>query len=852
MNYKLNKVYVVVLFVCFYCAQSYGQITTDLIKYWYYRDRLKYFVVPGEKYGESQIICIRNLINASNDPNNEINPKQWTNADYGQIGKHTALYLGTLATEYYLLKRNGQYDNAAKTAYELYLALFAIQEYWDKRAEDHWPDWQPNNSNFTDPLNGFFIRGNVPCDFYAKNNDNGYDHGYTVFGERHVDLLNKGLDSLSVFDPTAYRFKNSNNGYLPLGHPGYIDHRTSDLCYGLAYEHDVPNFGDDPHPERMSQDEAIGLMLGMALTIKLTDDNIPYNQNGTIINTYCRQRAIFLFDKIVRYCVNLDKINGDNSFRIFDPNHSYDFTGSSTYTLGKGFIMAGHSVTGYDYGHVNESWQNFMWMLLQTFGYTGGPKNSSMIGILGAIGNSWTNTYEGIENVSFYNNTETFYLLLWEVLNNLRPNDNKQTALLHKSLDQLDQAPCEGPFCYRSDYIKVGNDWVHVGSGIYSDGIGWASSYKWFKEQIFQNGGDPSTGNFHGLDYMLLYNLYHIVHYDYCPHYVNYIDRNLIGSIPSSISSEETGNGAPIYYEYNGTYDSPILFVAFSKIRSIQKILANDNAIDYITHPGTDYEEIHYTSIAGHVTYVAGESIHLNSGFHVKEGSYFHAYISDIDCDLTVGKDSVSAYPNNMYTPYFDSLISQPKTPYDLTLVNTESNTLTLECPLDTIRFKGINGDTVDDLHTYFWDFGNGITSTEVDPQVYYEPGTYNFSLALTDTNGVSDTMKLIVVVPDCGTQTGMEDQSSLSSTSTSNGGFTVVPNPNNGQMTLVSKNIINYGSSFLIYDITGRVVYKKQLDEKHVRVQINTDDLENGVYLYAVISEQGKILAKDKLVIIN
>jgi len=38
----------------------FAQINNAMLKYWYYRDRLKYFVVPGTKQGESEIIGIRN------------------------------------------------------------------------------------------------------------------------------------------------------------------------------------------------------------------------------------------------------------------------------------------------------------------------------------------------------------------------------------------------------------------------------------------------------------------------------------------------------------------------------------------------------------------------------------------------------------------------------------------------------------------------------------------------------------------------------------------------------------------------------------------------------------------------
>lgn len=110
---KLIRNFLILLLICFYFS-SFSQISSDMVKYWYYRNRLNnYFVVPGEKWGESQIIAIRNKIAAENDKGN--NPSLCTNVDYGQHGKYTGLYLGVLATEYYLLNKNGQYEDAAKT-----------------------------------------------------------------------------------------------------------------------------------------------------------------------------------------------------------------------------------------------------------------------------------------------------------------------------------------------------------------------------------------------------------------------------------------------------------------------------------------------------------------------------------------------------------------------------------------------------------------------------------------------------------------------------------------------------------------------------------------------------------------
>ena len=60
---KYTKSFRRVIFIIIFTSlilPSFSQMSTDFIKYWYYRNRLKYSVVPGEKIGESQIVCVRN------------------------------------------------------------------------------------------------------------------------------------------------------------------------------------------------------------------------------------------------------------------------------------------------------------------------------------------------------------------------------------------------------------------------------------------------------------------------------------------------------------------------------------------------------------------------------------------------------------------------------------------------------------------------------------------------------------------------------------------------------------------------------------------------------------------------
>ncbi|MFY0593554.1 PKD domain-containing protein [Roseivirga sp.] len=63
-----------------------------------------------------------------------------------------------------------------------------------------------------------------------------------------------------------------------------------------------------------------------------------------------------------------------------------------------------------------------------------------------------------------------------------------------------------------------------------------------------------------------------------------------------------------------------------------------------------------------------------------------------------------------------------------------------------TVEFKNLSFEST----TYLWDFGNGNTSTEVDPEYTFAgEGTFSVSLTASDANGASDLVTLEVEVED-------------------------------------------------------------------------------------------------------
>jgi hypothetical protein len=334
----------------------------------------------------------------------------------------------------------------------------------------------------------------------------------------------------------------------------------------------------------MSQDEAIWILLGC----QVCENMDP----GGYVAQYAADMKLKITDYMINYN-HLYDLPGDYYVdRILDPDGHPVSLGSNTYSFGFPLSFLNHRP------YTTNAAQQLVWLWMSWGSYNDFDLPSS----LAAITNSWPNNGAGIIDEASPHNCETFFLLLWEALNNTQLSFQPlQQAEIEKALKQLNDAPCEGPYCYRADDGNL--------PGIFS-GNGWAASYKWMSTKEVQDHGDnPFCGNYNGLDYMFLYNLYHIINYTDCAYYCNYVDKNIPTYLPQKMFMDN--------FTW-ATNAHPAKYTAFNSITSSQVIGTHtqpDNTLD-----------------PGNVTFVAPSYIHLKPGFHAEEGVYFHAYISDIDC----------------------------------------------------------------------------------------------------------------------------------------------------------------------------------------------------------------------------
>jgi len=111
---------------------------------------------------------------------------------------------------------------------------------------------------------------------------------------------------------------------------------------------------------------------------------------------------------------------------------------------------------------------------------------------------------------------------------------------------------------------------------------------------------------------------------------------------------------------------------------------------------------------------------------------------------------------------------------------------------------------------------------------------------------------EVIDFVDNCDKLPRREMQVIQAATEKGNSVFKLYPNPNDGSMNLIYSMKEEETGTFVLYDITGKVIqqYKLQVGENN-QLFINETVLNNGVYFYKIIID-GVVKASDKLIIIK
>ena len=150
--------------------------------------------------------------------------------------------------------------------------------------------------------------------------------------------------------------------------------------------------------------------------------------------------------------------------------------------------------------------------------------------------------------------------------------------------------------------------------------------------------------------------------------------------------------------------------------------------------------------------------------------------------------------------------------------------------------------DSIDGGH-YIWDFGDGTTSTQINPTHTYTQGG-NYSVTLTAVV-CSDTS---VFVQNVSTWAVGINQVLPLEGGVRGGLYTVMPNPAQDYLVISSQTSAT-NATFVLYDVLGREVLRQHLSSNNT---ITTEHLPSGIYLYQIINPQNQTLQHGKISIMH
>ena len=297
-----------------FCYAQTGQL--NMQKYWHHRDRMvNKFVLVGPDCGMSILSAGRNTKKKT---------IEWDDATLIM-----GYYIGMLATEYELLRRDNQ--NTNETIRELYYAINALNRL-DRTAEAYWRHYYNTGVNDEDlvcdpevrfgDINGFFIRDDISEEFLRNN----IDH-FGFEGEFGMEL------DLDCEMGIGNAFSND---------PEDENERTECLTSFMT------GIRQDVGPWEMSQDQLIQLFMGLALVSKFVGDDIEFE--GVLL----KQEVINFVGRIMSYIkgnewivvnpVTDDCVQGVCWHRK-DFRNRCDCGGALANILSKGLVIASCAIT---------------------------------------------------------------------------------------------------------------------------------------------------------------------------------------------------------------------------------------------------------------------------------------------------------------------------------------------------------------------------------------------------------------------------------------------------------------------------------------------------------------------------
>ena len=784
-------------------------------RYWYYRTRfINDFIKLGKEQGESIVFSERNF-NLTPDGNilsGNVGPDQ---IDL------TNMYLATLALEYKLLTRANQ--NTQETIKEIYQLLWTLNRL-DLEAEHLWSNQNSYTLQANGTLNGFMLREDYPNSFIPSNKLH-YNYSMREFNS---------TDSLS---------------YTGLGHINNLSNGNKFKTYVIT-----PSTLNKQNCS-LVHDKYYSMFGAFMLLVKYIPPGTVYFENGNPQafqdgEIDIREEVKNITNRIHPYLKGNTFANiPSNDWIIKQPDGSdigfLNGSGATAFSF-TSMRMICHINNGYPW-----QWTNICTAysdpIAATIGFASYNTLNDLIlpgtdqAVFLAWGQAGSNYPDpniilpGVPtpcNIDMILNTASHDIRWAELLRRVL----FQTGFLYPAKEHfanpINIAPCNGPYNF--------GDLTQVTPNCLYPNFEWSSHDRTEHPNYKGNGcnanpGDLGafSGNYPGVDYMLLHNLY----YEYLnqeddgpgpaesgayKNAVNLMDNYDEQTWPLQIIINPGGGGGGLGKNYTIGVDAnintiinppgpggPVLTVKQPARIKLFQNLESRAQIYASASPAAPNN-----TISSKVEYRAGKEISLmpeiggQPGFEVKLGSDFTAYIQRYICSGNSDPLQMKQNPNNENNRNND---------YE----NDDMNT---EVPIHYVQ--GPKSDS--DLYPY----GNENEET------YSTENTTDVQNALVEQYNIAN---------DNNNQNQITSLENIAAKQR----FIALPNPNNGVFKVYANRIAdNEVFELSVYDMKGQMILNYKNLKDNVSLEIDLSNNSEGIYMLHLNSSLGGKLIKKVTVI--
>lgn len=601
-------------------AQPISPINDDVAhrRYWYYRTRMiNDFMKVGTGQGDCIVLAERNQ--GATDNTSKVGPDQ---IDL------TNQYLLALALEYKFLRTSGQ--SAKETLKEIYSLLYTINRL-DKEADQFWGNSAPTNDIISpnSSSNGFMLREDMPKNYFAKT----------------ASLTNNYVHY-------NYSIRENSSATNPTGYTGLAETTVLDDDNNFSY---YEGFGGSKFREQLTlpHDKYYSMFLAFMYLIKYIPDNTGYvDENGAL--QYFQDMEWDIKTEIRAITNRCHTYLRGNTFGNNLSNWTMEYpNGNNLTNLGK--------VLWYSYPlatMICKINQDYPWSVSCL---------NKQDGVSSTVGLAW---YEALninpipaDNPIVSLEDGSVFIAYCQAGSNSQIGINSVGTTMHNNCVQngTEWAEIMRMVLHRTSYMYTPFELFGAPLGTapcigpYNFGNGLNGGYEWSSQdrhehQSKRGTNAPFAGNYPGVDYMLLHNLY----YEYL------CQENINGKYTQAVNLMDNYDEMtwPVDLQHiTGNPNSPNVTYGINGNIASQKVFQNFSSTAKIFAAASPSAPINSTP--SEVEYRAGKVISLLPGFSVEQGSKFSAYVARYLC--INGND----YGNGMKSS------NTPTNDYESDLMNT-------------------------------------------------------------------------------------------------------------------------------------------------------------------------------------